>query len=65
MENTNEEAVDCGKSRAPSLMNRVKWQLARSQEEALRAERLIRLDYLLSQQPEVAEILDLLERVNV
>lgn len=46
-------------------MNRVKWQLARSQEEALRAERLIRLDYLLSQQPEVAEILDLLERVNV
>lgn len=47
-----------------SLTGRIAYKAVRAANEARKAEKLTRLQYLLAMHPEVAEILDLIEEVG-
>lgn len=47
-----------------SLLARIRYKAGRAANEARKAEKLTRLQYLLAMHPEVADILDLIEEVG-
>lgn len=62
MDNCNEEPAT--KSAVPTLRDRIRNQRYRSESEAKNAGLLAELEYLLDKNPEVARILELLDRIR-